>query len=296
MPTRIDARFAALRAEGRAALVTFVMAGDPDLWTSLEILKALPGAGADLIEVGMPFTDPMADGPAIQAAGLRALRAGTTLKKTLKLVANFRVFDQTTPIVLMGYYNPIYVFGVEAFLAAAIDAGVDGLIVVDLPPEEDAELCLPACAAGLNFIRLATPTTDDRRLPKVLENTSGFVYYVSLTGITGAALADYSGVAAAVKRIKSHTNLPVAVGFGVKNAANAAIIAANADGVVVGSALVSAIKDSLDAEDRAGPDTASSVAALVADLAEGVRSARRLRPQSVSLFKKLFDVFAKVWS
>jgi tryptophan synthase alpha chain len=296
MPTRIDARFAALRAEGRAALVTFVMAGDPDLETSLEILKALPRAGADLIEVGMPFTDPMADGPAIQAAGLRALRAGTTLKKTLKLVADFRAFDQTTPIVLMGYYNPIYVFGVEAFLAAALDAGVDGLIVVDLPPEEDAELCLPARAAGLNFIRLATPTTDDRRLPKVLENTSGFVYYVSLTGITGAALADYSGVAAAVKRIKSHTNLPVAVGFGVKNAANAAIIAANADGVVVGSALVSAIKDSLDAEDRAGPDTAKSVAALVADLAEGVRRARRLRPQSVSPLKKLFDAFAKVWS
>ncbi|QGM47493.1 tryptophan synthase subunit alpha [Methylocystis heyeri] len=296
MPTRIDARFAALRAEGRAALVTFVMAGDPDLETSLEILKALPGAGADLIEVGMPFTDPMADGPAIQAAGLRALRAGTTLKKTLKLVADFRAFDQTTPIVLMGYYNPIYVFGVEAFLAAALDAGVDGLIVVDLPPEEDAELCLPARAAGLNFIRLATPTTDDKRLPKVLENTSGFVYYVSLTGITGAALADYSGVAAAVKRIKSHTNLPVAVGFGVKNAASAAVIAANADGVVVGSALVSAIKDSLDAEDRAGPGTASSVASLVAAIAEGVRSARRLRPQSVSPLKKLFDAFAKVWS
>ena len=194
MPTRIDDRFAALKKERRAALVTFVMAGDPDLATSLEILKGLPGAGADVIEVGMPFTDPMADGPAIQAAGLRALKAGTTLKKTLKLVADFRAGDDATPIVLMGYYNPIYVYGVDAFLRDARAAGVDGLIVVDLPPEEDAELCVPARRAGLNFIRLATPTTDDRRLPKVLENTSGFVYYVSLTGITGAALADYAGV------------------------------------------------------------------------------------------------------
>ena len=194
MPTRIDDRFAALKKEGRAALVTFVMAGDPDLATSLDILRGLPGAGADVIEVGMPFTDPMADGPAIQAAGLRALKAGTTLKKTLKLVADFRAGDDATPIVLMGYYNPIYVYGVDAFLRDARDAGVDGLIVVDLPPEEDAELCLPARGAGLNFIRLATPTTDDKRLPKVLENTSGFVYYVSLTGITGAALADYAGV------------------------------------------------------------------------------------------------------
>ncbi len=294
MPTRIDARFAALRAEGRAALITFVMAGDPDLQTSLEILKALPGAGADLIEVGMPFTDPMADGPAIQAAGLRALKAGTTLRKTLNLVAQFRACDQTTPIVLMGYYNPIYVHGVEAFLAAALEAGVDGLIVVDLPPEEDAELCLPARAAGLNFIRLATPTTDDKRLPKVLENTSGFVYYVSLTGITGAALADYSGVAAAVKRIKSHTDLPVAVGFGVKNAANAQAVAAAADGVVVGSALVSAVKDSLDTENRAGADTVDAVTRLVTEIARGMRRARSA--ENASPLKRLFGAFAKVWS
>ncbi|MFY9629009.1 MAG: tryptophan synthase subunit alpha [Methylocystis sp.] len=294
MPTRIDARFKALRAEGRAALVTFVMAGDPDLATSLEILKGLPAAGADVIEVGMPFTDPMADGPAIQAAGLRALKAGMTLKKTLKLVSDFRASDQTTPIVLMGYYNPIYVFGVEAFLAAALDAGVDGLIVVDLPPEEDAELCLPARAAGLNFIRLATPTTDDRRLPKVLENTSGFVYYVSLTGITGAALADYSGVAAAVKRIKGHTDLPIAVGFGVKNAENAKVIAATADGVVVGSALVSALKDSLTAENGAGPDTVRAVTSLVAEISGGVRRARG--PANASPIRKLFGALAKVWS
>ncbi len=294
MPTRIEARFAALRAEGRAALITFVMAGDPDLATSLEILKGLPAAGADIIEVGMPFTDPMADGPAIQAAGLRALKAGTTLKKTLKLVADFRAVDQNTPVVLMGYYNPIYVFGVETFLAQALDVGVDGLIVVDLPPEEDAELCLPARAAGLNFIRLATPTTDDKRLPKVLENTSGFVYYVSLTGITGAALADYSGVAAAVKRIKGHTDLPIAVGFGVKNAENAQAIAATADGVVVGSALVSALKDTLEAENRAGPQTVHAVTSLVAELAGGVRRARPAA--SASSIKRLFEALAKVWS
>jgi len=275
--TRIDTRFFALRAEGRAALVTFVMAGDPDLQTSLEILKALSGAGADVIEVGMPFTDPMADGPAIQAAGLRALQAGTTLKKTLALVKEFRAGDDATPIVLMGYYNPIYVFGVDAFLAAAKDAGVDGLIVVDLPPEEDAELCLPARAAGLNFIRLATPTTDDKRLPKVLENTSGFVYYVSLTGITGAALADYSGVADAVKRIKRHTDLPIAVGFGVKDAESARIIARTADGVVVGTALVNALKATLGERNEARPDSVEAVKKLVAELAEGVRSATRKR-------------------
>lgn len=274
MSTRIDDRFNALKTQGRAALVTFVMAGDPDLATSLEILNRLPAAGADIIEVGMPFTDPMADGPAIQAAGLRALRAGTTLRKTLKLVADFRAGDDVTPIVLMGYYNPIYVYGVEAFLRDAKAAGVDGLIVVDLPPEEDAELCLPAREAGLNFIRLATPTTDDRRLPKVLENTSGFVYYVSLTGITGAALADYAGVSQAVARIKRHTGLPVAVGFGVKNAENAAEIARNADGVVVGTALVEALKGSLDAEGRAAPSSASAVTTLVAALTEGVRGAR----------------------
>jgi tryptophan synthase alpha chain len=278
MTTRIDDRFNTLREQRRAALVTFVMAGDPDLATSLEILKNLPKAGADVIEVGMPFTDPMADGPAIQAAGLRALKSGTTLKKTLKLIADFRETDQTTPIVLMGYYNPIYVLGVPTFLAKAKEAGVDGLIVVDLPPEEDAELCIPARDAGLNFIRLATPTTDDKRLPRVLENTSGFVYYVSLTGITGAALADYSGVADAVARIKRRTVLPIAVGFGVKTAENAETIAGVADGVVVGTALVNALKDTLDKDDRAGPNSVETVNALVADLAQGVRRARTSSP------------------
>ncbi len=295
MSTRIDACFAALSAEGRAALVTFVMAGDPDLATSLAIVKALPKAGADVIELGMPFTDPMADGPAIQAAGLRALKAGTTLKKTLQLVRDFRADDQTTPIVLMGYYNPIYVFGVDAFLAAAKEAGVDGLIVVDLPPEEDQELCLPARAAGLNFIRLATPTTDDRRLPKVLENTSGFVYYVSLTGITGAALADYSGVAEAVKRIKRHTELPIAVGFGVKNAANAEAIARTADGVVVGTALVNALAGSLDGENRATPGTVQAVLALAADIAQGVRRARE-KQENKSPLQAAFGALARLWS
>jgi tryptophan synthase alpha chain len=272
MPTRIDARFKDLRAQNRAALITFVMAGDPDLSTSLEILKGLPAAGADVIEVGMPFTDPMADGPAIQAAGLRALKAGTTLKKTLKLVADFRASDQKTPIVLMGYYNPIYVFGVDAFLAAATEAGVDGLIVVDLPPEEDTELCLPALKAGFNFIRLATPTTDDKRLPAVLTNTSGFVYYVSITGITGSAAPDTGKVAEAVKRIKRHTKLPVCVGFGVRTAEQARAIGQYADGVVVGSALVEAVRNSLSQDGKAAP--AIAVADLVRVLADGVRGAR----------------------
>ena len=276
MTTRIDRRFATLAAADRAALVTFLMGGDPDPATSLEIIKALPKAGADVIEIGMPFTDPMADGPSIQAAGLRALQAGMTLKKTLALVADFRKSDDDTPIVLMGYYNPIYVMGVDKFLAAAKEAGVDGLIVVDLPPEEDDELCLPALKAGLNFIRLATPTTDDRRLPSVLNNTSGFVYYVSLTGITGAAIADYSKVGAAVKRIKGHTKLPVAVGFGVKTADNARTIGAQADGVVVGTALVDALKNSLDAQNRATGKTVEAVASLVRDLSAGVRSARKV--------------------
>jgi tryptophan synthase alpha chain len=234
MTTRIDTRFAALKAEGRAALVTFVMAGDPDPSTALEIVKALPKAGADLIEIGMPFTDPMADGPAIQAAGLRALAAGETLHGTVDLVRAFRADDQETPIILMGYFNPIYIYGVEKFLSDAKSAGIDGLIVVDCPPEEDDELCKPALAAGLNFIRLATPTTDDKRLPKVLSNTSGFVYYVSIAGITGAATPDFGKVATAVARIKSHTDLPVAVGFGVKTASDAIAIAKGADGVVVG--------------------------------------------------------------
>ncbi|PWB83629.1 MAG: tryptophan synthase subunit alpha [Methylocystaceae bacterium] len=298
MTTRIDARFKALRDEDRAALVTFVMAGDPDLATSLEILKSLPKAGADVIELGMPFTDPMADGPSIQAAGLRALKAGTTLNKTLQLVREFRADDAKTPLVLMGYYNPIYVHGVPAFLAEAKAAGVDGLIVVDLPAEEDDELCVPARAAGLNFIRLATPTTDDKRLPKVLENTSGFVYYVSLTGITGAALVDYSSVSEAVARIKRHTPLPIAVGFGVKTAANAEAIAKYADGVVVGTALVDALAASLDGGNRAGPRTVDAVAELVADLATGVRKARtgaveRDKPFSL---KATFGALARLWS
>ena len=276
MTTRIDRRFAQCAAENRAALVTFVMGGDPDPATSLAIVAALPGAGADVIEVGMPFTDPMADGPSIQAAGLRALYAGMTLRKTLALVADFRKTDADTPVVLMGYYNPIYVFGVEKFLAAAKEAGVDGLIVVDLPPEEDEELCLPALKAGLNFIRLATPTTDDRRLPSVLTNTSGFVYYVSLTGVTGAAIPDYSKVGVSVARIKRHTKLPVSVGFGVKTAENARAIAAQADGVVVGTALVDALKGSLDKDNRATSGTVEAVASLVRDLSAGVRGARKV--------------------
>src|SRR5438445_2452187 len=238
MTTRIDNRFAELKAQGRAALVTFLTAGDPDGETSLALIKALPKAGADVIELGMPFTDPMADGPAIQASSQRALKAGQTMKKTLTMVRAFRKTDDATPIVLMGYYNPIYVFGVERFLTEAKAAGVDGLIVVDLPPEEDKELCLPALKAGLSFVRLATPTTDERRLPAVLANTSGFVYYVSITGVTGTAVPDVSRIGAAVARIKRHTKLPVAVGFGVKNAATAEAIASQADGVVVGTALV----------------------------------------------------------
>jgi tryptophan synthase alpha chain len=275
MSTRIDTRFETLRREGRAGLVTFVMAGDPDPATSAAILKALPQAGADVIEVGMPFTDPMADGPAIQAAGLRALRAGQDMVKTLELVRDFRAADAATPIVLMGYYNPIYIYGVARFLADAKAAGVDGLIVVDLPPEEDTELCLPALHAGLNFIRLATPTTDDRRLPAVLANTSGFVYYVSITGITGAAAPDPGLVAAAVGRIKRYTGLPVAVGFGVRDAASATSIARRAEAVVVGSALVEKVRASLDAAGKATPATVAAVAGLVAELAAGVRGARQ---------------------
>jgi tryptophan synthase alpha chain len=275
MTTRIDKRFADLAKEGRVALVTFLMSGDPDYETSLAVIKALPKAGADMIELGMPFTDPMADGPSVQAAGLRALKAGQTLKKTLAMVRDFRKDDGATPIVLMGYYNPIYVYGVEAFLADAKAAGVDGLIIVDLPPEEDEELCLPALKAGLNFVRLATPTTDDKRLPAVLANTSGFVYYVSITGITGAAMPDSNAVATAVARIKRHTTLPVAVGFGVRTAATAKAIAQSSDGVVVGSALVDALARSLDPQGKATANTVSAVASLVSELAEGVRSARR---------------------
>lgn len=275
MTTRIDTRFAELKKEGRAAFVTFVMCGDPDLATSLEIIKALPKAGADIIEIGMPFTDPMADGPAIQAAGLRALKAGTTLKKTLQVVRDFRKDDATTPIVLMGYYNPIYIYGVDKFLVDAKSAGVDGLIVVDLPPEEDTELCLPALKAGLNFIRLATPTTDDKRLPAVLANTSGFVYYVSITGITGSASADTAQVSAAVARIKRHTQLPVCVGFGIRTPEAARGIAQAANGAVVGSALIDALRATLDSEDRATAKTVPAVADLAAALAQGVHGAKQ---------------------
>jgi len=276
MTTRIDRRFAQLKTEGRAALVTFLTAGDPDPETSLALLRAIPAAGADVVELGMPFTDPMADGPAIQMSSQRALKAGQTLKKTLAMVRAFRQADDATPLVLMGYYNPIYIYGVDRFLRDAKSAGVDGLIVVDLPPEEDEELCLPALKAGVNFIRLATPTTDDKRLPAVLANTSGFVYYVSITGITGAAMADPAKVTAAVARIKRHTKLPVAVGFGVRTAEQAAVIAAGADGVVVGSALVNALKASLDRDDKATAKTVTAVVNLVAELARGVRSARRV--------------------
>jgi len=264
-PSRIDARFAALKAGNRAGFVAFVMAGDPDYETSLEIVKGLPGAGVDVIEIGMPFTDPMADGPAIQLAGQRALEAGQTLAKTLQLARAFRETDDSTPIVLMGYYNPIYIYGAERFLADAKAAGVDGLIVVDLPPEEDDELCLPAVKAGVHFIRLATPTTDARRLPKVLQNTSGFLYYVSITGITGAASPDADVVGAAVARLKASTDLPVCVGFGVNTPEQAAAIAKYADGVVVGSAIVKRI---------AAGDSPAAVLDFVRPLAEGAHSAR----------------------
>jgi tryptophan synthase alpha chain len=276
MTTRIDRRFADLKKEGRAALVTFLTAGDPDPATSLAILKNLPAAGADVVELGMPFTDPMADGPAIQASSQRALKAGQTLRKTLELIREFRKGDNDTPIVLMGYYNPIYIYGVDKFLLDAKAAGVDGLIVVDLPPEEDAELCLPALKAGLNFIRLATPTTDDKRLPAVLANTSGFVYYVSITGITGTAAPNAARVGDAVARIKRHTSLPVAVGFGVRDAARARAIAEGADGVVVGSALIDALRETLDKDGKATAGTVKAVTNLVASLAEGVRSVRRV--------------------
>jgi tryptophan synthase alpha chain len=273
---RIDARFQALARERRAGLVTYTMAGDPDYATSLAIAEALPQAGADVIELGIPFTDPMADGPAIQAAGLRALKAGQTLKKTIDLVRAFRKGDADTPIVLMGYYNPIYVYGVEKFLRDANAAGVDGLIVVDLPPEEDDELCLPALKAGLAFVRLATPTTDDKRLPAVLKNTAGFVYYVSITGITGAASPDAEKVSAAVARIKRHTKLPIAVGFGVKSGEQARAIAEGADAVAVGTALVEAVRSSLDKKGAATGATVRAVTDLVASLAAGVRAARRV--------------------
>ena len=274
MTTRIDTKFASLKAEGRPGLVTYFMGGDPDFDTSLAIMKALPKAGADVIELGMPFSDPMADGPAIQMAGQRALKGGQTLKKTLDMAAAFREVDDTTPIVLMGYYNPVYIYGVDRFLSDAKASGIDGLIIVDLPPEMDDELCIPALKAGINFIRLATPTTDDRRLPAVLNNTSGFVYYVSMTGITGSAIADTSKVNDAVARIKSHTELPVCVGFGVKTAEQARVIGKAADGVVVGTAIVNQIAATLDRDNKATVDTVESVATMVRGLATGVRAAR----------------------
>lgn len=273
--TRIDRRFAACKAANRPALVTFVTAGDPDLATAQAILDALPAAGADVIELGMPFSDPMAEGVPIQLANQRALAGGQTMERTLDMVRAFRKHDNDTPIVLMGYYNPIYVRDPKVFVKTAVEAGVDGLIIVDIPPEADDELCLPALDAGLNFIRLTTPTTDDRRLPTVLANTSGFVYYVSVTGITGATISSHARVSEAVKRIKGHTSLPVAVGFGVKTAEDAAVIGRDADGVVVGSVLVDAVRTSLDDAGKATDNTVEAVARLVRELASGVARARK---------------------
>ncbi|MBB6165368.1 MULTISPECIES: tryptophan synthase subunit alpha [Rhizobium] len=274
MTSRMDTRFAKLKAEGRPALVTYFMGGDPDYATSLGIMKALPEAGADVIELGMPFSDPMADGPTIQLAGQRALKGGQTLAKTLDLARDFRKGDSDTPIVMMGYYNPIYIYGVDRFLDDAIEAGIDGLIIVDLPPEMDDELCIPALAKGINFIRLTTPTTDEKRLPTVLNNTSGFVYYVSMNGITGSALPDPSRISGAVARIKDHTDLPVCVGFGVKTADHAKAIGAAADGVVVGTAIVAQVAGSLTKDGAATADTVSAVSTFVRGLSTGVRSAR----------------------
>jgi tryptophan synthase alpha chain len=279
--TRIDKRFAELKREGRAGLVAFITAGDPDHDTSLAILNALPKAGADIIELGMPFSDPMADGPAIQASSQRALAAGQTMKKTLSMVKSFRRNDNSTPLVLMGYYNPIYVYPVDRFVADAAQAGADGLIVVDMPPEEDAELRPAAVAAGLNFIRLATPTTDAKRLPAVLAHTSGFVYYVSIAGITGTKAPDLADVKAHVGRIKAHTDLPIAVGFGVKTGEQVRALAGVAEGVVVGSALVNAIAQSLDEKGKATRTTESEVLGLVTRLASTLRQrAEAAVPQS----------------
>lgn len=272
---RIEARFAALRDEGRAAFVPFIMAADPDYPTSLELLKGLPAAGADLIEIGVMYSDPMADGPAIQAAGLRSKAGGARVTKTLDMVRQFRETNDTTPIILMGYYNPIYIYGVEAFLADALEAGVDGLIVVDLPPEEDSELCLPALDAGMHFIRLATPTTDDARIPAVLANTSGFVYYVAVAGITGTKSADTDTIHAAVTRLKRHTDLPVAVGFGIRTPDQARAVAEVADATVVGSAIVQTIGENLNADGSAGPDLVKNVLKFTQELSDGVRGASR---------------------
>ena len=275
---RIERRFAELAEANRAGLVTYVMAGDPDLETAFTILRGLPDAGADIIELGVPFTDPMADGPAIQASGQRALKAGITVRRALDMVSRFREHDSDTPLVLMGYYNPFYTFGTQKFLETAKAVGVDGMIIVDLPPEEDAELCLPTLEAGLSFIRLATPTTDDQRLPRVLSNTSGFVYYVSITGITGASIPDLSLVTGAVERLKRHTDLPVAVGFGIKTPEQAAAIGRAADGAVVGSALVTTIAANLDEHGSATDGLVDALMSQVRALAEGVRSARDQEP------------------
>ncbi len=272
--TRIDRRFAALKAEGRSGFATFLTAGDPDLETASEILAGLPGAGADLIEIGMPFSDPMADGPAIQASSLRALKGGMTLAKTIAMVRDFRKNDDETPIILMGYYNPIYIYGVDKFLVDAVDAGIDGLIMVDLPPEEEGELCIPARDAGLNFIYLTAPTTDDARLPVVLEKASGFVYYVSITGITGTRAAAIDDVRSSLERIRRHTDLPIAVGFGIRTPEQAAEIASVADATVVGSALVELLASNLDADGKATPGLAGKVLGLVGELAQGVRELR----------------------
>jgi len=273
--SRVERRFADLKRAGRGGLVTFVTAGDPDPEDSFELLRGLPAAGADIIELGMPFSDPMADGPAIQAASLRALKAGMTLAKTLDMACRFRAGDADTPLILMGYYNPIYSYGVTRFLADACAAGVDGLIIVDLPPEEDDELCRPALAAGLHWIRLATPTTGDKRLPKVLSNTSGFVYYVSIMGITGTRSPTVEAVREAVARLHRHTELPVAVGFGIRTPEQAAEVAAVADAAVVGSAVIDRLKSGLDAQGRCGDGTVADVLGFVRSLAEGVRSAKR---------------------
>jgi tryptophan synthase alpha chain len=272
--TRIDKRFAQLKAEGRGGLVTYVMAGDPDLETSAEILANLPAAGADIIELGVPFSDPMADGPSIQLAAQRALKAGMTLKKVLAMVRDFRARDDETPIVLMGYYNPIYIYGVDGFLKDAKEAGVDGLIVVDLPPEEEGELCIPARDAGINFVYLTAPTTDDVRLPRVLEHASGFVYYVSITGITGTASASQADIEAAVARIKAKTDLPLAVGFGIKTADQVAEVAGVADAAVVGSALVNKIAETVDDDGQARPECAKAVLDFAAELGAGAKRAR----------------------
>ncbi len=271
---RIEARFAVLAAERRAGLIAFITAGDPNAATSLALLEGLPKAGADLIELGMPFSDPMADGPAIQASSKRALTSGASLRKTLEMVERFRNKDAETPVILMGYYNPIYVYGVDRFLKDALKAGVDGLIVVDLPPEEDRELCLPAGKVGLPFIRLAAPTTDAQRLPRVLENTSGFLYYISITGITGTKTAPSEAVAKAVDRLRQHTELPIAVGFGIRTPELAEEIAAHADAVVVGSALVQRIEDGLS-EGVPAADLSASVLQFVEELAGGIRRAAR---------------------